>query len=257
MKDKIYELSFEEINQFLNLDCSNKETLKKLEKSFYSLQKRLKVHNWKNLVGNRFSWLFIKELVELHFEESLSIINEIEHLENPEQFESHSKEVQISKRGLKGLHYKHYIEGGFLPIQKLYLQKYGNRNSAYRKEIDSMFYKRMEQSKQKPLNVLLNLYKEQFLDHFLMRLGVEDETTINLKKRLESEGKSIRKLTGEFILFHKYEYKNYYLALWKHHNKEELDDSSYAIKELNKAKEIKFFCKKEFPEFSNQILCHL
>lgn len=256
MKDRIYDLSFEEANQFLGFKFPNIETFKKLEKSFYSLQKRLKRHNWEHLVGNRFSWLFIKELTELHFEESLSIINEIEHLERPEQFKSYSKEVQVSRKGLKGLHYKHYIEGGFLPLQKLYLQKYGHRNSSYNKEINAMFYKRIEHSNQKPVYVLLNLFKEQFLDHFLMRLGVEDEATTKLKKRLEAEGKPIYKLTGEFIIFHQYENKNYYLALWKHKDQKQ-DSSLYDIDELKKAKEIKAFCKDEFPEFSDQILLHI
>lgn len=257
MKDRIYDLSFEEANQFLNFKFSDKEKLKKLEESFYSLQKRLKRHDWEHLVGNRFSWLFIKELTELHFEESLSIINEIEHLEKPEQFESNSKEVQISKKGLKGLYYKHYIEGGFLPIQKLYLQKYGHPNSLYNKEINAMFYKRLEHSNQKPLYVLANLFKEQFLDHFLMRLGVEDEATLKLKKRLEAEGKAIKKLTGEFFVFHQYENKNYYLALWKHHDKSKQDSTSYEIEELKKAQQIKISCEKEFPEFSKQILSHI
>lgn len=99
MKDRIYDLSFEEANQFLDFKFLDKETLKKLEESFYSLQKRLERHDWKHLVGNRFSWLFIKELTELHFEDSLSIINEIEHLERPEQFKSYSKEVQVSQKG--------------------------------------------------------------------------------------------------------------------------------------------------------------
>lgn len=257
MKDRIYELSFKEVNQVLNFNFPDKETFEKLEMSFYNLQRRLKTHKWKDLIGNRFSWLFIKELIELHFEESLSIINEIEHLEKPEQFQSHSKEVQISKKGLKGLHYKHYIEGGLLPIQKLYLQKYGDRNSAYHKEINSMFYKRMERSEQKPLNVLLNLYKEQFLDHFLMRLGVEDEAINKLKQRLEAEGKPIRKLTGEFFVFHKYKNKNYYLALWKHYDKNKQDSTSYEIEELRKAQQIKIYCEREFPEFSREILSHI
>ncbi len=90
-----------------------------------------------------------------------------------------------------------------------------------------------------------------------MRLGVEDEATLNLKRRLEAEGKPIYKLTGEFIIFHQYENKNFYLALWKHHDKEKQDSSSYSIEELKKAKEIKISCKKEFPEFSKQILSHI
>lgn len=256
MKDRIYDLSFEEANQFLGFEFQEKEILKKLEESFYSLQKRLKQHDWKHLVGNRFTWLFIKELTTLHFEESLSIINEIEHLERPEKFKSHSKEVQIFKKGLKGLHYKHYIEGGLLPLQKLYLQRYGHRNSSYNKEINALFYKRLEHSNQKPLYVLLNLLKEQFLDHFLMRLGVEDEATLKLKKRLEAEGKTIEKLTGEFFVFHQYKNKNYYLALWKHKDQKQ-DRSLYDIDELKKAKEIKASCENEFPEFSDQILLHI
>jgi len=90
-----------------------------------------------------------------------------------------------------------------------------------------------------------------------MRLGIENEATLKLKRRLEAEGKPIYKLTGEYIIFHQYENKNYYLALWKHRDKEKQDGSSYETEELKKAKEIKFFCKNEFPEFSDQILSHI
>lgn len=255
MKDRIYDLSFEEANQFLGFKFPNIETFKKLEKSFYSLQKRLKRHNWEHLVGNRFSWLFIKELTELHFEESLSIINEIEYLENPEQFESHSKDTQVSTKGLKGLHYKHYIQGGLIPLQKLYFQKY-LEDAGYRKEINRILLLEDKNSNQKPFHTLVKVTKEYFFDHFLMRLGVEDEVTLKLRERLEAEGKPIRKLTGEYLIFHQYENKNYYLALWKHKDKKQ-DSSLYDIEELKKAREIKASCENEFPEFSDQILPHI
>lgn len=255
MKARIYDLSFEEANQFLGFKFPNIETFKKLEKSFYSLQKRLKRHSWEHLVGNRFSWLFIKELTELHFEESLSIINEIEYLENLEQFESHSKDTQVSTKGLKGLHYKHYIQGGFIPLQKLYFQKY-SEDAGYRKKINEILLLEDKNSNQKPFYTFVKVTKEYFFDNFLMRLGVENKATLKLKKRLEAEGKPIYKLTGEFIIFHKYENKNYYLALWKHKDQKQ-DNSLYDIDELKKAKEIKAFCKNEFPEFSNQILLHI
>jgi hypothetical protein len=218
----------------------------------------LKRHNWRDLVENRFGWLFIRDLVELNrFEEVLSIINEIEHLEKPDEFQSHSKEVQISTRGLKGLHYKHYIKDGFVTIQKLYLQPMGDRNSKYSKAIESEFYSRMKNTDKKPLDVLLNLYKEQIWDHYLMRLGVEDEATLKLKRRLEAEGKSIRKLTGDFIIFHPYKSQNYYLALWKHNNETQENKALYDIDELKKGQQIKEYCKKEFPEFSEEILSHI
>jgi len=240
MKDRIYDLSFEEVNQFLGFKFPDIETFKKLEKSFYSLQKRLKRHDWEYLVGNRFSWLFIKELTELHFEESLFIINEIEYLENPEKFKSHSKDTQISTKGLKGLHYKHYIQGGLIPLQKLYFQKY-SKDAGYRKKINEIILLKAKNSDQKTLHILANVFKEYFFDHYLMRLGIENEATLKLKRRLEAEGKPIYKLTGEYIIFHQYENKNYYLALWKHRDKEEQDGSSYETEELKKAKEIKIF----------------
>jgi hypothetical protein len=255
MKDRIYDLSFEEANKFLNFKFPDMETFIKLEKAFYSLQKRLKKHNWEELVGNRFSWLFIKELTELHFEERLSIINEIEYLENPEQFKSHSKDTQVSTKGLKGLHYKHYIQGGFITLQKLYFQKYADKKG-YREEINEIILLEAKNSDQQPLHILGKVFKEYFYDHFLMRLGVEDEATLKLRRRLEAEGKPIRKLTGEYIIFHQYENKNYYLALWKHKDKKQ-DSSLYDIEELKKAREIKMSCKNEFPEFSDQILLHI
>lgn len=255
MKSRIYDLSFEEANQFLGFKFPNIETFKKLEKSFYSLQKSLKSHNWEHLVGNRFSWLFIKELTELHFEETLSIINEIEYLENPEEFKSHSKDTQVSTKGLKGLHYKHYIQGGFIPLQKLYFQKY-LEDEVYMGKINEIILLEAKNSDKKPLHILGKVFKEYFFDHFLMRLGVEDEATLKLRKRLEAEGKPIKKLTGEYMVFHQYENKNYYLALWKHKDKKQ-DSSLYDIEELKKAREIKASCKNEFPEFLDQILPHI
>jgi len=85
-----------------------------------------------------------------------------------------------------------------------------------------------------------------------MRLGVEDEATLNLKRRIEAEGKPRYKLTGEFIIFHQYENKNFYLALWKHHDKEKQDSSSYSIEELKKLKKSRFLAKRNFLSFQSK-----
>ena len=42
MKDRIYELSFKEVNQVLDFNFPDKETFEKLEMSFYNLQRRSK-----------------------------------------------------------------------------------------------------------------------------------------------------------------------------------------------------------------------
>ena len=123
-------------------------------------------------------------------------------------------------------------------------------------KINEIILLEAENSDQKPLHILGKVFKEYFFDHFLMRLGVEDEATLKLRKRLEAEGKPIKKLTGEYIVFHQYENKNYYLALWKHKDKKQ-DSSLYDIEELKKAREIKASCENEFPEFSDQILLHI
>lgn len=257
MKEKISSLSFNEANQFLNFQFPDKTTFEKLEKSFYSLQRRLNTNNWTEKVGNRFSWLFIRDLVELNdIDATLSIVNEIEHLENPEKIGSLTPDAKIYKRGLQGLHYKHYIEGGLKPIKKLYFQPLSQR-SKFSSEIKKIFESKLKHSDQKPLNMLLTTYKEQILDHFLLRLGIENEATNKLKKELEEKGKTVRKITGEFFIFYQYKEQNYYLALWRHHNKNEQDDISYEADQLKKAKQIKKSCEREFPEFSGTILSHI
>lgn len=93
MKIQLYELSFQEANVFLNFKFDNQIDLEKTEKNYYKVQKILTNRNWLELVGNRFSWLIIRDLIEIYplLLSSISItavIDEIERLEGVDESRS-------------------------------------------------------------------------------------------------------------------------------------------------------------------------
>lgn len=107
MKSKLYEISFQEANKFLNFEFDDQLTQTKIENNYYKVQALLKKRNWLNLVEKRFSWLFIRDLIELYPQtfspmSVVSIINEIEILENAVEYKSLTGKPNI----LKGKHLK-------------------------------------------------------------------------------------------------------------------------------------------------------
>src|SRR5690606_2946072 len=93
MKSKLYEISFQAANKFLNFEFDDQLTQTKIDNNYYKVQALLKKRNWLILVEKRFTWLVIRDLIELyaHTFSPMSVvskINEIEILENAVEYKS-------------------------------------------------------------------------------------------------------------------------------------------------------------------------
>ena len=223
MKEKICNLSFGEVYKLLGYsDLNNLE----IEKAYYEVQELLVSRKWDLLVGRRFSWLFIIGLVELKLKNSFifAIINEIEYLENLELSKSITKSPSLfDHKPLKGLWHKHYHLGDFKNIKIMYLDRIvkGKKWGQIKQECRALEKKKKKGDSN--LKLVFNVLKKHTIDHY----GLEMEKSA---------------LTGEWIIYHEYRGKKYYLALCDHDVNEKII-----------ANEIKVYCKSEFPEFINQL----
>lgn len=233
MKKNIYKLSFEEANKLLNFSVENINDLQKVKESYYVTQKLLIKYDWINLVEDRFSWLFIKDLIESDIKvnskfnfNKKSILDEIRHLEKPNEFESLTGvQKKFSKKGeFRGLMHKHYYEDSSKGLSKNLLKAFDNKKRRKALEID-----------------LSNLIKEDSTNFKSLLRIIGTHAWKPFKDAYEGKENS---LTGEWIIFFEHHDTKYYLALWGH----DLDDSI-------KAKQIHEFCKVEYPELN--ILEHL
>ena len=230
MKIQLYELSFQEANVFLNFKFDNQIDLEKTEKNYYKVQKILTNRNWLELVGNRFSWLIIRDLIEIYplLLSSISItavIDEIERLEGVDESRSLTGKSKDFVGGhLGGLKKKNYYVDNMKILSKALLDELNNKkaNQQFSKEMaDFKSRQGKEVSIIQGLSLILNKVFNNFIDRMQPEFGVYT-----------------KHLTGEWIIFHEDNNgKKTYLALGEH----EQDDSV-------KAAQINSFCKIEFPE---------
>ena len=236
MKKNIYKLSFKEANIFLDFPIDDKNHLQKAEESYYVIQKILVKSAWIEFVNDRFSWLFIRDLIEFNIRFSSkfnalnieSILNEIKHLEKPTEFLTLTGPCDFYKGDwLNGLKQKHYVQDSLKNLSKNFerVLNSGKKKKALEEDISKLI------DQKKSFKDFLGLIGPHFWNPFID----------SLDKKL---GERKDYLTGEWIIFYEKNDTKYYLALWEH----DLDDSL-------KAKQIHKFCKVEYPEF--KILEHL
>lgn len=236
MKSKLYEISFQEANKFLNFEFDDQLTQTKIENNYYKVQALLKKRNWLNLVEKRFSWLFIRDLIELYPQtfspmSVVSIINEIEILENAVEYKSLTGKPNILKGNhLKGLKKKHYHQDSIKSLKKNCLDEI-NKTTVQKKIREEASELEKLQGKNSTFFQALAIIGKHLWTPYMNQLAPE-------------KNEYTKYLTGEWIIYHENEELNYYLALWGH----DLDDSI-------KAQQIKLFCDQEFPEL--KILKHL
>lgn len=230
MKSQLYELSFQEANVFLNFKFDNQIDLEKTEKNYYKVQKILTNRNWLELVGNRFSWLIIRDLIEIYplLLSSISItavIDEIERLEGVDESRSLTGKSKDFVGGhLGGLKKKHYYVDNSKSLSKGLLDEINNKK-VEQKIFEEMTELKIKQGKDVSLMQGLSLIFKKAFNNFTDRMQPE-------------VGVYTKHLTGEWIIFHEDNNgKKTYLALGEH----EQDDSV-------KAAQINSFCKIEFPE---------
>ena len=230
MKIQLYELSFQEANVFLNFKFDNQIDLEKTEKNYYKVQKILTNRNWLELVGNRFSWLIIRDLIEI-YPLLLSpiaittIIDEIERFEGVNKSRSLTGESKdFIGEYFRGLKKKHYYVDNMKCLSKALLDEVDN------KKVKQQLSKEMADLKSKQ-------GKDVSIGQGLCLIF--SKAFNNVVDRLEPEfGVYTKHLTGEWIIFHEDNNgKKTYLALGEH-------DQDEAVK----AAQINSFCKIEFPE---------
>ncbi|MDC5249362.1 hypothetical protein NRA59_03430 [Acinetobacter baumannii] len=179
----------------------------------------IEMEGFQKITEGRYSYLFVQKLIELmHTGEGVSrVLREVKCLEGLST--STMKPETKFKRGvIKGLWHKHYLPFG----------------------IDS-FSKNL----QKQLNKCSNQIRVDY-QRILNRKDLTDLEKADQIARIAvskySERSDERKLTGEWIIFHKYQGKNYYLDISCH------DDSEDSI-----ASNLKKNCLIEFPEFKDTL----
>lgn len=182
-------------------------------------------------VEERYTINFLITLFEYGFlQENLpQIIEEIKILED-DSGESHLKnETQFGKLPLQGLWHKHYQKTGISSLaQNLINQHQGIEKMA--KRASQIFQNSTKSSgsikREEAWNIANKISKSLVSDSYEKR-------------------KNDRKLTGEWIVYHKYQGKNYYVAISDHATSRAEDE------EL--ASKIKFNIQNEFPEFENSL----
>lgn len=191
-------------------------------------------YKWDEMLNGRFSANLILNLVDrvLNNKNIGRIVEEICYLERPEYSQTITKPESKFNHGLlDGLYHKHY--------------NVGDMRSLYFNLIDPLDKKLGEKRrfaeacKSTQRQSLRNNWDDLETAKYLI-----NQVFIKRFKYLEDH----KKVTGEWVIYHKYNGKNYYLAIAEHihdGNKNE----TYEIL----AKQIQFFCALEFPEFSGSL----
>lgn len=220
-KLNIYNLKFEDFCLLVNpiyLGC------KQTEKAFYDVQLLLKKRKWLQLVGCRYSWYFIEGLVKLKGKKEfvVEIINEIEVLEESTVYTTHTKtQTSFKHEPLKGLWHKHFHLGNLKNMKIMYLDAL-IRDKKW-KQITQECRALEKKKGDSDLSLVWSVLKKHTFDDYELRVETGQ-------------------LTGEWIVYHEFLGKKYYLGLWSH------DDLDEII-----AAKIKNIFKSEFIEFNGSL----
>ncbi|MEN8368414.1 hypothetical protein [Acinetobacter bereziniae] len=223
--------TFNEINEFELIQLL-KFSKTQIEDACLEVINLLNARGLMPLAISNFSWLLIIQLVIKSIENANInfILNEIEHLENPQQVKSECKSAEIFKYSpWTGIKKKHFGSKSFKDYKINTLKGIMNyKDNEFKfdeesKKLENIINK-FERVNKDPSIILFKTFKELLFDNHIKKADAG-------------------KLTGEWLIFHTFKNENYYLALGEHpvdqsHNNEFL------------AKDVKFFCKVEFPAFN-------
>jgi|SRR5690606_3168917 len=223
LKEEICNLRFSDVYKLLGYsDVNNLE----IEKAYDDVRKLLKSRDWDQLVGDRFSWLFIKSLVELKLKKEFipEVINEIEHLENPVCHDSITKlESRFEHEPLKGLWHKHFHLGNFKNLKKSFLDHITKPKKWNQIEQQVKTLAKKRKKTESNLKIACSILKAHTIDYYMSEMEKSE-------------------LTGEWIIYHEFEGQKYYLGLWNHD-----DNDNDIVAQIHK------IFRMEFPELSNQL----
>ena len=147
-------------------------------------------------IGN-FSTIFLGQIFNFHFSRSVStfsILDEINHLEGKGRASHTAKENQYKHDPLKGLWKKHFTDARFIS-----------------KNIDNHFG--LSKGGNKKLDQVINRVCS---NHTETTEAFADELSYELTINAYQSRVDKNRMTGEWIVFQKYEGKNYYLTLASH-----------------------------------------
>lgn len=193
-------------------------------------------YKWDERLGGRYSVNLIIGLIDrvLNNKNIGRIVEEILYLEGCVDKKTVTKPESIFKYGLlEGLYHKHYnaadSESFYFNLVKPLETEAGRRRFA---EACKSTQRQLEKNNGDVNKTTKNLIDQVFFKQL---------------KNLECQ----EKVTGEWIVYHKHNGKNYYLAIAEHIN---VDDKNYKDEKYGiLAEQIQAFCKLEFPEFSGSL----
>lgn len=190
-------------------------------------------YDWDRKIQGRFSANLILGLTDnvLNKKNIGRIIEEIYFLEGDEKYKSITKPASMFNQGLLcGLWHKHYHVADLKSLSFNLIEPLKNKRGERRfNENLKTTYNRAEK------NNWNNFEKANYLVELLFEKQLE-----NLEQQ--------QKMTGEWIIYHNHNGKNYYLAIAEH-----LTGEYREIEYDNLGKQIQVFCSLEFPEFKNDL----
>lgn len=186
-------------------------------------------YGWDKKLKGRFSINLILGLMDrvLHNKNIGRIIDEILYLEGCVDMDTFTKpESKFNSGLLSGLYHKHYNEAG---MKSLYFNLIEPLKSNAGKRRFDEAYKSMLRAIE-----IRNFTNVEAVKYLTNQVFSNHLNSLKLQK----------KLTGEWIIYHKYNGENYYLAIAEH-----IHDNDKNIKYDDLAKQIQLYCAIEFPEF--------
>jgi hypothetical protein len=208
------------INDVLNYEDSV------ISASFNQVKKNLCNRNWDTLLSGRFSWYLIIQLIEMDIKKIpiQFLVNEIEHLENPDFVKSEFKPAeQYLHNPLRGLKKKHYGSDSWEEFKRNCINPLTHQRGERRTgDVIRKHYKKN------------NSISSTLLNSFI-------ELTFQEMVKKAEQGK----LTGEWLVFHEFNGKNYYLAKILH--------EETMIDDCDVEKLIRNICIDEFPQFKGSL----
>ena len=193
-------------------------------------------YKWDERLGGRFSVNLIIGLIDrvLNNKNIGRIVEEILYLEGCVDRKTVTKAESIFRHGLlEGLYHKHYNAADSKSF-------YFNLVEPLKTEAGGRRFTEACKSTQR------QLVKNNRDIHKAAKYLI-DQVFFKQLKNLECQ----EKVTGEWIVYHKHNGKNYYLAIAEHINGEDVNYKNEKYEIL--AKQIQAFCELEFPEFSGSL----
>lgn len=189
--------------------------------------KLLDKYEWNNFVNGRFSFNLIFGLIDraLHKKNIGRIIEEIQYLEGKEGVHTITKPAtSFEFEPLKGLWHKHY---NISDINSFYFNLI--------KPLNTRAGRNRAKDEIKAVSRQLRMLNSD-------NLTIANEVTKRVFNNYYSKLVENKEVTGEWIIYHIHKGEKYYLAIGEHDSNQEM-----------LARNIKYMCSREFPDFRNEL----